>query len=497
MRDASSSKSASLPTSTGLVVVETRGRVVKKVAALCALAGAVMSFAGAAAAQPVVGAAEDGTKYSSDGGSSIYARMRSYGLTSNRISVFWNFNEPATIQEKEFLDRVVPAAHDAGVQLVFAIYADPRVKGGVTAIGQNPDAFCAYAAQIAQTYPSVTKIIVGNEPNQKRFWQPQPHSGTAFEPVMATCYDALKAVNPDIDVIGVGLSPRGNDQPTEVNNASSSPVRFIRDLAAAYRASGRTKPLFDEFAFHCYPNVNTDPVTRGYEWPNIGCVNLGRLKQALWDGFHGTAQPTPLEGFSVQGLDATKPLTIVVDETGWQVAVTGFGGYTGSENVPTINDSVQALDYAQLVRIALCDPAVTAFHFLYLLDNANLADFQSGMERVDASARQSSTAVHDAIAAGCTGRPTNWKHATKVIGAKASTGFSPSGKRAIVVNSKEDFAYTLVATVRGKKATVKGIGKANSELDAEVPPGFKGATVTVTLSAWANRDRKTTFTLKL
>ena len=456
-----------------------------------------MSFAGAASALPVVGAAEDGTKYSDDGGSAIYARMRSYGLASNRISVFWNFNEPATIQEKEFLDRVVPTARGAGVQLVFAIYADPRIKGGVTAIGQNPGAFCSYVAQVARTYPSVTKIIVGNEPNQKRFWQPQPHSGTAFEPVQAKCYDALKAVNPNIDVIGVGLSPRGNDQPTEVNSASSSPVRFIHDLSEAYRASGRSKPLFDEFAFHCYPNVNTDPVSRGYEWPNIGCINLDRLKQALWDGFRGTAQPTPLEGLAVQAVGAAKPLTIVVDETGWQVDVKGFGGYTGAENVPTIKDPIQALYYAQLVRIAFCDPSVTAFHFLYLLDNANLADFQSGMERVDSTARQSATAVHDAIATGCIGKPTNWKHATSVIGAKAGKGLSPKGRRAIVVNAKEDFVYTITATVRGKKATLKGNGSANTELDAEIPPGFKGATVTVTLSAWANSDRKSTFTLKL
>jgi hypothetical protein len=456
-----------------------------------------MVLAAQAAALPVMGVAEDATKYSNDGGAALYKRMTSYGLQSNRISVYWNFNEPETIQEKSFLDRVVPAAEAAGVGLVVALYADPRIPGGVGALAANPGAFCSYAALVARTYPTVTRMIIGNEPNQKRFWQPQPHSGTAFERVQAACYDALKAVNPAIDVIGVGLSPRGNDQPTQVNNASASPVRFIHDLAAAYRASGRTTPIMDEFAFHCYPNVNTDPVSRGYEWPNIGCINLNRLKQALWDGFHGTGQPTPLEGLGLQSVASGRPLTIVVDETGWQVDVSAFTGYFGSETVQTISDAMQAAYYAQLVGIAFCDPAVTAFHFLYLLDSANLADFQSGLERADGTPRASSAGVRGAIDSGCRRGLTSWRHSTTVAGANARKGLSPAGKRAIVIDAGEDYSYTIVATLHGKKATLKGKSKAFLELDAVVPPGFKGAVAKVTLSAWANPARTSTFTVQL
>jgi hypothetical protein len=462
---------------------------VKRLFAALAFACATLGLAGAATAAPVVGAAEDATKYAADGGAALFATMKSYGLTSNRISVYYNFNQPTTIQEQPFLSRVVDASQKAGVQLVFAIYADPRVPGGVTAIGQNPTAFCSYAALIAATYPSVTKIIVGNEPNQKRFWQPQPHSGTAFEPVQAMCYDALKAVNPNIDVIGVGLSPRGNDQPTQVNNASESPARFVYDLATAYRLSGRTKPLFDEFAFHCYPNVNTDSVSKGYQWPNIGCVNLDRLKQALWDGFNGTAQPTPKESGSSSGS------TIVIDETGWQADVKGKPGYSGTENVPTIDDPTQASYYAQLVGIAACDPTITAFHFLYFLDSAQLADFQSGMELVDGTPRASANAVKSAIGAGCTKGTTIWRHSTTVAGAKAKKGVSPSGRPAVAVNATEDFSYSIVVTKKGKSATVKGNGKAYIELDAVLPPGFKGGTAKVTLKAWANPSRTSTLTV--
>jgi hypothetical protein len=456
---------------------------------------AALVCAGAAASLPIVGAAEDRTKYADDGGTALFDTMKARGLSSNRISVYWNYQQPTVIQEQPFLSRVVDASQRAGFQLVFAIYADPRIPGGVTAVGQNPDAFCNYAALIAATYPSVTKIIVGNEPNQKRFWQPQPHSGTAFEPVQAKCYDALKAVNPKIDVIGVGLSPRGNDQPTAVNNASSSPVRFIYDFATAYRLSGRTKPLFDEFAFHCYPNVNTDSVSKGYQWPNIGCINFNRLKQALWDGFNGTAQPTPLEGATAVKAIGGGAATVVVDETGWQAGVNGKPGYSGAENVPTISDTMQAQYYAQLVGIAACDPSITAFHFLYFLDSASLADFQSGMETVDGTPRASANAVQNAIVSGCARGRTSWRHSTTVAGAKAKKGISPRGKPAIAVNATEDFSYSIVATAKGKSATVKGNGKAYVELDAVLPPGFKGGKAKVTLKAWANPSRTSTLTV--
>lgn len=72
-------------------------------------------------------------------------------------------------------------------------------------------------------------MIVGNEPNQPRFWQPQFDSGghgvsgAAYEALLARGYDALKEVDPTINVIGVGLSPRGGDNPRASGNVSTSP----------------------------------------------------------------------------------------------------------------------------------------------------------------------------------------------------------------------------------------------------------------------------------
>ena len=153
------------------------------------------------------------------------------------------------------------------------------------------DSFCDYAVKVMQRYPYVRKAIIGNEPNQPKFWQPiwngsQPASPAAMAVVLASCYDKLKALDATLDVIGVGLSPRGNDNPGASSNSSISPVRWIKALGDAYRAMGRQKPLFDEWSWHCYPNVNTDEVETGYAWPNTGCVNAARVKLALWDAFH-------------------------------------------------------------------------------------------------------------------------------------------------------------------------------------------------------------------
>src|SRR5436190_22259895 len=104
----------------------------------------------------------------------------------------------------------------------------------------------------AHTNTIVKNYVIGNEPNQPRFWQPQfsstgaDLSGAAYEPLLAASYDALKAVDPSINVIGVGLSPRGNDNPFAKDNISTSPVRFLHDLGLAYRASKWNKPLMDE-----------------------------------------------------------------------------------------------------------------------------------------------------------------------------------------------------------------------------------------------------------
>src|SRR6202011_2430645 len=156
------------------------------------------------------------------------------------------------------IDALLPVATVRGIRVVFSVQPD-RARS-ITDSPDAPGQFAAWLQLVARAFPAVKDYIVGNEPHKALFWQPQfDASGrsvapAAFEALLARSYDALKEVDPTINVIGIGLSPRGDDNPRGTGNISHSPVKFLRGLAAAYRASGRTKPLMDELAFHPYPN---------------------------------------------------------------------------------------------------------------------------------------------------------------------------------------------------------------------------------------------------
>ena len=385
-------------------------------AVLCACAGALI--AGAAQATPRFGVAEDATKYAEDGGASYYQRMQSLGMQVNRIAVRWNPAQPTEILEQQFLDRVVPRATQLDIRLVFDVFSiDPFAFGVDTE--RRAGLFAAYLQTLARAYPQVTDFIVANEPNERYFWRPQftpkgvQVAGAQFERVLARAYDALKAVNPQIRVIAAGLSGEGNDR------TSTSPVRFLKAMGDAYRLSGREAPIMDALAFHVYPQRNTHPPSRKYAWPNAGGADLARIKQAVWDAFNGTAQPTFPE---VPEKARARTLGLVIGEFGWQVGI-GPGleeRYKGKENVPTITEALQADYYTKLIGMLACDPAVTDALMLHLVDDPDLGRFQSGLLRLDNSERPAYAAVRKAIAAADTcKREAKWSHTTGIVGAKA------------------------------------------------------------------------------
>jgi hypothetical protein len=359
-----------------------------------------------------VGANDDSGKYSADAGASFYAEMASLGLRQTVITVRWQPSDPLALRERSLLDLTVAAARSAGLQVVFATYPYPprELEAGLA----RPEAFGAWLAELAGAYPDVRQFVVGNEPNQPAFWRPQfvrraQSSARVFGPFLAAGYDALKRVDNSLTVVGVGLSPRGNDRPDAKSNISTSPVRFLAALGAWYRASGRDAPLMDGLSFHPYPNVATDPLARGYPWPNAGFVNLARIKQAIWDAFSGTAQPTTIDG-----------LRLYLDETGWQVGTEGREGYAGSENVPVADEDAQAAAYGELVRRAACDPDIAQVNVFGFRDDALRSGFQAGLYRADGSARPAAEAVRAAIDDGaCTVGSTSWRPTHSVLGAKA------------------------------------------------------------------------------
>jgi len=449
------------------------------------LAGASVAVAGD------VGANDDSAKFSADGGAALYARMAGLGLQQTVIGVHFVPSQAVVIQDKPQLDRAIASAMDAGLRVVLAVYPYPprELEAGLG----SPSLFASYVGVLASIYPQVRQFVIGNEPNQPAFWRPQFDasganlSAPAFGPYLAAAYDILKSVDPTISVLGVGLSPRGNDRPDARNNISTSPVRFLRSLGAWYRRSGRTRPLMDAFSFHPYPNQATDPLERGYVWPNAGFANLDRIKQALFDAFEGTAQPTTLDG-----------LRLHLDEVGWQVNTVGRVGYRGLENVPVTDELTQAAIYGQLIREAACDPDVVSLSFFGFRDDGLRTGFQAGLERADGSARPAEAAVQAAVGDACTGVPRLWAPGVEVVGAKVAVGGRGAGLTAHVAAGEDARARLCVYSawiVEGTGERCRSIAVAGLRpLDVPVraPTGTTGRVeVAVQFSAESNRTRRT------
>jgi hypothetical protein len=389
---------------------------------LCACAVLACCAAGGARAGLDVGVTEDAGKEA--GGATFFATLTDVGLKANRVSVDWDPAQPTTIAGAAELAAWLPQAQAAGTRVIFAVAPTNFPARNPTLPPAAAGQFVAFVELLARTFPTVKDYVIGNEPNQPRFWLPQfdpsgkALSAAAYLPVLAGAYDALKAVDPTINVIGVGLSPRGNDQPFAKSNVSRSPVRYLHDLGVAYRKSKRKTPLMDELAFHPYPSRNNDAPDAGYIWPNAGLANLDRVKQAVWDAFNGTAQTT----FAETGNTFAKPLKLDLDEVGWQVTIPPALAplYHGSESpglVP-IDEQTQADYYRDVITGVECDPTVRMLSFFHLSDELDLDRWQSGLIRADGTHRPSYDSVKQTLATthgDCQDSTVTWKHTAGVV----------------------------------------------------------------------------------
>jgi hypothetical protein len=300
------------------------------------------------------GVADDTGKYADDGGAWFDQQLLAANLTEVRWTLAWSPADPQSIGELPFLERAAPVAQVDGIRVVLALYGRP-------ARATDPAGFCSWAALVATTAQQwgIHDFIVWNEPNTALYWSPQNASAPArYEALLARCYDAVHGADPLAHVIGFGLSPRSNG-PTQ-----TAPISFIAAVGAAYRASGRQAPLMDQMSIHPYPNPTSpsDSPRVGYaSSSSYGVPNLDRVKQAIYDAFKGTGQPTTLTG-----------LTFRIDELGWQTDTSSDPQYYHRENVRVVSEQTQAAYVAETVqRYFACDPTVTDVEWFLLVDEAS------------------------------------------------------------------------------------------------------------------------------
>lgn len=362
--------------------------------ALAALALASAAHAGGPSL--ALGAAEDVVRSTSPTEAKAnMTLLRLAGFRAVRITSNWLPGQTApTEAEATVLRNVAAAAALSDVEVYVSVYHPGSRTTPLTP--ETRAEFASYAAAVVRANPTFRQVIVGNEPNLNRFWLPQfaedgsGASAPAYLALLAETYDAVKAASPSVRVWGGALAPRGVDKPN-TGRDTISPTRFLRELGAAYRATGRTAPVMDGLAFHPYlESSNRPPDSKPFDADHLGLVDYGKLVALLGEAFDGTAQPG-------------STLPILYDEFGIEAIVPPekAGLYTGAEPSTTqpVTETTQAAYYRRALQLVFCQPNVTGILLFHSHDEPALPGWQSGLYYADGTPKTSLPLVREALLA--------------------------------------------------------------------------------------------------
>ncbi|MFL5961723.1 MAG: hypothetical protein ACJ757_02355 [Gaiellaceae bacterium] len=344
-----------------------------------------------------VGAADDGARSLNPlTAKAKMDRAAVAGLGVLRMTVIWSPGlETIGGDELVALQNASASAQLDGVRLILSIY--PRDSRTTPLSSRARGEFARYAASIAQRFPTITDFVVGNEPNLNLFWMPQFGAGgtdlaaRSYELLLAKTYDALKSVSPDVNVIGGALSPSGQDKASSARQ-THSPTTFIRDLGAAYRQTGRRRPIMDMVAIHPYLIPSRLPPSFAHpRTTTIGIADYPKLVRLLTSAFVGTAQ-------------RGETLPIVYDEFGYQSKIPAskqslYSHLGAPAAQDTISEALQATYYRQAFALAACQPTVAGVLIFHVADERDARAWQSGIYYSDGTQKSSFAGVRAAALA--------------------------------------------------------------------------------------------------
>jgi hypothetical protein len=408
--------------------------------ALCAALACVLGGAARAAPGLLVGVADDTLKWTArPQAQRALDYTRDLGIRAVRVTVPWQPGETRLpVDQRPPVDRMILATWGGGLRVVLAVYGR---AGDAPQTDAARNDYCTFVASLLRRYPGVNDVVVWNEPNKSRFWQPQfgpdgrSVSPAAYEALLARCWDTLHAVRPTANVIAASAA-RGNDNPASVS-PSHSPVNFYTKLGEAYRASGRLRPIFDTVGHNPYPASNAErPWTRHGDSKTIGEGDYDVLMAVLGQAFGGTAQPVPGQG----------RVSIWYMEQGFQTTVdpakAGFYHGTETDRYPlpawvarAVSSATgpapdQSTQLADALNLAYCQPAVAAFFNFELADETDLAGWQSGLLWADLTPKPSYGPFRAAVRNVAAGRVDCDRYTSLAAGAGAEVGFSTApGKK--------------------------------------------------------------------
>jgi hypothetical protein len=360
----------------------------------------------------VLGVDDDTLKWTEDT-ASVVARQRDLGAVAVRVTLQWQPGQTSSNDDQRTYLRRAQAAARLGQRVVLSVYG-PATSPPVAQADQ--DAFCGFAVDALSRARNIRDIVIWNEANSALFWRPQTGSAAAYEALLANCYDQLHRFSRGVNVIS-STSPHENPGP------------YIAALGAAYRASGRTLPVFDTFAHDAYPEVSTESPLAGHAGTmSIDEGDYVRLIATLAAAFGGTGQVVPGAGNAPSGgylatgqtmstrtgfvgtTTAGGPVTVWYLEDGFETVIPPEerSAYTGREGnrqlVQPVKTKVspqpdQAGQLREALELAYCQPAVGAFFNFELQDEAGLGGWQSGLSYASGRPKPSYAPVKAELAA--------------------------------------------------------------------------------------------------
>jgi hypothetical protein len=306
--------------------------------------------------------------------------LRDLGIGALRVPLTWKRGSSRLSRSDHVtIGRVVNATFP--MRIVLTVSGSSREAPQTDAERAQ---FCAFVRDVLARYPTINDVTIWNEVNSNDFWQPQFNAqGQSVAPasyvaLLARCYDALHQLRPRVNVM-TDTSPRGNDNAFAVTNAGHSPGAFIEKMGEAYRASGRTRPLFDNVGHHPYGDLSLEsPFARHPNTTSIAQGDVDKLIAAYAKAFAGTDQPPiGVGGVRIWYLEDGFETTVVTAKR---------SHYSGVERARTVG--AEALHREQLldsVRLAYCQQHVASFFNFLLTDERRLSGWQSGLLWADGS----------------------------------------------------------------------------------------------------------------
>lgn len=329
------------------------GRVLALTGAVLA---SVVALAGAAQAAPGlrVGVTDDAWLEFGPGTlDERVASLQEMGVQVVRVTLDWYEIEAEQGSYDWARDgALLDALRAAGITPIVAIWGTPKWANGGKGPNVPPSAaasFASFAGAAAERFPWVTRWIVWNEPNQRR-WLLPPSPALYVTRLLNPGGAAIKEVIPKASIAGGATAPRGG-------SGGTSPVDFIRGM-------GRAGAHLDAYAHHPHPLSPAETPFSG------GCSRCETISMA------------DLDRLLVEVRASFGPRTrIWLTELGYQT--------NPPDRILGVTWAKQARDVAEAQRRAYEASRVDVLVQYLVRDEPKLGAWQSGLETVSGTVKPS------------------------------------------------------------------------------------------------------------